>query len=100
MRALLVCAGPEAQQYQHGKNIARRNAACTAVSEEALRHESVLQGLPTAQQLAAQLPGAMRQVRQGAYLPPQGAGLASIGVAKLASLLKVPRCHLPAVAPA
>ena len=60
----------------------------------------MLQGLPTAQQLAAQLPGAMRQVRQGAYLPAQGAGLASIGVAKLASLLKVPRCHLPAEAPA
>jgi hypothetical protein len=50
----------------------------------------VLQGLPTAQQLAAQLPGAVRRVRQGAYLPPGGGGLASIGVAKLAALLKVP----------
>jgi hypothetical protein len=59
----------------------------------------VLQGLPTAQQLAAQLPAAMRHVRQGSYLPAQGAGLASIGVAKLASLLKVLLLPHPAPVP-
>ena len=59
----------------------------------ALCGATLLQGLPTAKQLAAQLPAAMRHVRQGSYLPERGAGLASIGVAKLTSLLKV--LHLP-----
>jgi hypothetical protein len=75
-------------------NTVRTTASGGTGLHQALACGVMLQGLPTAQQLAAQLPGAMRQVRQGAYLPAQGAGLASIGVAKLASLLKVPRCSL------
>ncbi len=48
-----------------------------------------VQGLPTSAQLASRFANVSRAVRQLSYVPEGGAGLATIGVAKLASLLKV-----------